>query len=90
MYKIGTINVLDRPIKDYEINQIAMNRYFKQLNEEKLYISRQQVLNTTLKDIKDYFEIINQCLKQSNICTIGNKEDINLCKDIFFEIKTFN
>lgn len=87
MYKIGTINILDRPLKDYEINQIAISRYFKEINEKELYIQKQQILNASLKDIKNYFEMFNNSLKQNSICTIGNKNDIDLCKNLFFSVK---
>ncbi len=90
MYKIGTINILDRPMKNYEINQFAMNRYFKQLDEKEIYTQRQQVLDTNINHIKDYFEVIKGSLAKNSICTIGNKEDINLCKNIFFNVKRFN
>ncbi|WP_317368124.1 insulinase family protein [uncultured Tyzzerella sp.] len=90
MYKIGTINILDRPMKNYEINQVAMNRYFKQLDEKEIYTQRQQVLDTNINHIKDYFEVIKGSLAKNSICTIGNKEDINLCKNIFFNVKRFN
>lgn len=87
MYKIGTINILDRPMKDYEINQVAMSRYFKGLDEKELYEQRQQVLNTDINDIKNYFKVIKDSLNTNNICTLGNKDDINLCKDIFLSVK---
>ena len=87
MYKIGTINILDRPMKDYEINQVAMSRYFKELDEKELYEQRQQVLNTNINDIKNYFEVIKDSLNTNNICTLGNKDDINLCKNIFLSVK---
>ena len=87
MYKIGTINILDRPLKDYEINQIAISRYFKEINEKELYIQKQQILNASVKDIKNYFEMFNNSLKQNSICTIGNKNDIDLCKNLFFSVK---
>ncbi len=87
MYKIGTINILDRPMKDYEINQVAMSRYFKGLDEKELYEQRQQVLNTDINDIKNYFKVIKDSLNTNNICTLGNKDDINLCKNIFLSVK---
>ncbi|WP_250277731.1 insulinase family protein [[Clostridium] colinum] len=87
MYKIGTINILDRPIKDYEINQIAINRYFKQIDEKEIYIKKQEILYANLKDIKAYFEMIREAFNENSICTIGNKEDINLCENLFFNIK---
>nr|WP_317358508.1 insulinase family protein [uncultured Tyzzerella sp.] len=90
MYKIGTINVLDKPLKDYEINQLAMSRYFKQTDEKELYNQRQQILNATIEDIKKYAKILEDSLKENNICTIGNKEDIYKCKNLFNSIKRFN
>ena len=87
MYKIGTINILDRPMKDYEINQVAMSRYFKGLDEKELYEQRQQVLNTNINDIKNYFKVIKDSLNTNNICTPGNKDDINLCKNRFLSVK---
>ena len=90
MYKIGTINVIDKPIKNYEINQLAMVRYFKQTDENELYIRKQQVLNATLDDIKKYSQIIKGGFKKSAICTIGNKDDISLCEYIFYSVKKIN
>ncbi len=87
MYKIGTVNMLDRPLKAYEINQTAMDRYFKGIDDKILYDQRQQVLNANLNDIKKYYNIIRDSLKENNICTIGNKEDIKLCENIFLNVK---
>lgn len=86
MYKIGAINVFDKPLKNYEINQLAMARYFRQTDENNLLRQRNEILSATVVDIKKYANIFNEALVQNNICTVGNKGDLDLSKDMFFNV----
>ncbi len=90
MYKIGTINLLDRPFKDNEINKVAMHRYFRGLSEEILNRQRGEILDAKVDDIKKYGKILESGIKNSKICTFGVKSDINTAKNIFKDIKTID
>lgn len=87
IYKIGTINIFDRLLKNYEINQIAMSRYFSKIDEETIYNEKQHILEANINDIKNYFYLISNAIKTSKICTIGNKEQLYKNKSIFNNIK---
>lgn len=90
MYKIGTINIIDRPLKNNEINKIALYRYFRKLDENTLNMQRLEILDATVKDVKAYADDITNALKTSKICTFGNKQDILKDKAIFENIKTLD
>ncbi|MFI3230795.1 MAG: insulinase family protein, partial [bacterium] len=46
LYKIGVINQLDKPIKNYFINNMALNRYFYGITEDDLNVRRLEVLDS--------------------------------------------
>lgn len=87
MYKIGSINSFDRIIKNHEINEISISRYFSGRTNEDVLKERNDILYAKLQDIKKYGDIFEKGLKNSYICTGGNLNDIKKCKNIFNKIK---
>ncbi|MFI3231014.1 MAG: hypothetical protein R3Y29_05645, partial [bacterium] len=87
LYKIGVINQLDKPIKNYFINNMALNRYFYSTTEDDLNVRRLEVLDSNLSDIKRYLEDFLTILPNNNICTIGSKDDITTNLHLFNSIE---
>ena len=87
MFKIGTINSFEKPLKNNEINEIALSRYFSGNTNEDNLKEKNEILDAKAEDIKLYFKILEKGLNNSFICTIGNKENIEQNREIFKIIK---
>lgn len=90
MYKIGAINSFDRIIKDNEINEISISRYFSGTTNQDILNQRNQILYAKLDDIKKYYDIFEKGLKNSYICTGGSLKDIKKCENIFNKLNKIN
>lgn len=89
IYKIGAINHISKPIKNCDINSIAIKRYFRGITSEFILKNKIEILDTSLKNIKYHFDYFENCFRNSKICTIGSKSDIFDDKHIFNNINKF-
>ena len=60
-----------------------MAEYLTGVTHEYKQQRREELLSTTLDDIKSYAGLFQQVKEKGNICVLGNEEKINKAKDIF-------
>ncbi len=72
-YIIGTINVLDRPIKISQIMNKILKRKLSKISDEQRQAEREAVLSIKQSDISEFSDIFEKCLTKSHICSFGNE-----------------
>lgn len=87
-YIIGTISELDYPLSPSVKGEQALGNYIKGLTQEQIQEERNEVLSTTVNDIKDTGKLFADLMKEDFYCVIGNEDKIKENKDIFNNIIT--
>ena len=64
--------------------------YITGKTQEDIQRYRDEILSTTVKDIRCYADMIDEILKQNNICVIGEETKIKSEKDLFNTIENLN
>ena len=82
-YIIGAINSLDRPMRREQKLKTALIRHINGITPELLQKERDEVLSTSVSDIREYENMLSAFKNSRNICVIGNGDNINKEKDIF-------
>lgn len=82
-YIIGTIANYDRPQTASSKARTAFNRYFSETTESEFQDDRNNILSTSTDDIRSYKKMIEDFLKQDNICVYGGQEKIEANKNLF-------
>lgn len=86
-YIIGTINILDRPVKDNMLSEISLFRHFSGIGFDVLKKEREEILSFEKENIKELSEIFREILKDSFFCSIGRKDDIYSSEKYFENIR---
>ncbi|WP_238883583.1 insulinase family protein [Clostridium sp. YIM B02551] len=82
-YIIGTISKLDIPSNPDSKADKAVSDYFAGVTYEELNKEREEILKTSEKQIKDYYKVIGEAIKDNSITVVGNENQIKASKDIF-------
>ncbi|KAB3531550.1 insulinase family protein [Alkaliphilus serpentinus] len=82
-YIIGTISRLDPALTPAMKGDIATGNYISHLSYEDLQIEKNEVLNTTIEDIKNLSKLIDESMKENYCCVLGNEGKIKENKDLF-------
>lgn len=85
---IGTISEMDTPKNPSACGESGLSNYLCGITEEMLQRERNEVLNTTVEDIRRLAAPIRTVLSQQFICAVGNDEAIERDKTIFKEVKS--
>lgn len=85
-YIIGTIAGLDNPITPSQMGNTAFKYELEKTTKEQIQKHREEVLSTTLDDIKEMKEMVQKILDKNLICVYGNEDKIQENKDLFFDI----
>lgn len=80
---IGTISRLDPATTPHMKGQIATNRYISNISQEDVQRNRKEVLDTKLKDIKDYATLLEDSMKENYLCVLGNENKVEENKELF-------
>lgn len=88
-YVLGTINNMDRPLSNSEKSDLAIARYLNGITPERLQKEREEVLNTTVKELEKYIILLEKVTQNQNICTIGNEYAICAQKDFFSKVVSY-
>ncbi len=80
---IGTISRMDRPTTASQRGDIAVRRYFANTTIEDIQKTRNEVLTTTIEDVKAFKPMVQDILDQNAICVYGNTDKIKENKDLF-------
>ncbi|QCX32815.1 insulinase family protein [Caloramator sp. E03] len=85
-YIIGTIGRLDYPLTPSGKAERADINYITHLTYEDLQKERNEVLDTTVADIKSFDRLVHDVMKHEYICVLGSETKIKENKDIFNNI----
>jgi len=89
-YIIGTISAIDKPFTPSQKGNIAVQNYFELTGKKDIQRDRDEILNTTLYDIKEMKKMMADVLKKNAFCVYGNDEKIQSQKELFGSIKKIN
>lgn len=82
-YIIGTIAGLDEPLTASQKGNQAVTYYFTRQTQADLQRDRDEILSTTVDDIKGFAQMTRDILNQNNYCVYGNAEKIEREKALF-------
>lgn len=85
-YIIGTISNIDNPHTPAQEGNLAVRYYFENISEEDLQKERDEILNTSVDDIKNMENMVTDFLKQKTICVYGNEEQLQNNPDLFKQL----
>ncbi len=85
-YIIGTISGIDQPKTPSQQGNASVKFYFENINQEDLQRERNEVLNTSLDDIRNMKKFVEDVLAQDAFCVYGNEEILQKNKDIFHNL----
>ncbi|WP_416175543.1 insulinase family protein [Clostridium sp.] len=82
-YIIGTISNVDRPLSPSAEGHKAFRSYIANISYEDIQRERDEILGTTVDDIKKFAPLISDVMKENYICVLGNEQKILDNKNIF-------
>lgn len=85
-YIIGATSDLDYPLTPSMQGERATENYMKGIKYEDVQKEREDVLNTDVKQIREYGNLIEDAMKKNYICVLGNEDKIKQDKDLFNEL----
>ncbi|MDD4844101.1 MAG: insulinase family protein [Anaerotignum sp.] len=86
-YILGTINRFDQPKTNIERLNDAINKEYQGLEQDFELIERNQIIQTTKKDILQFKDLLQAVTELKNYCTIGNEGKIDTNRDFFDSIQ---
>ncbi|MCH3966015.1 MAG: insulinase family protein [Clostridium sp.] len=87
-YIIGTISDLDYPLSPSASGQRAFENFIKNITYEDLQREREEILRTTVENVKKLAPVVSEIMKQNYLCVLGNEQKIKDSENIFST--TFN
>ena len=86
-YIIGAVGSYDFPLSPANKGARCLGAYLTGTTVEDFKKEKQQIIDTTVEDIKNVLPYIEAIIGQNNICVIGNENKIEESKDIFKDTK---
>ena len=83
---IGTISDWDRPLNPSQKGFVAVRRYLRGDTLAMLQKERDEILGTTVEDLKGFAKMVEQVMAQNILCVVGNEKKIAEDKDLFKKI----
>lgn len=83
---IGTISGWDRPLNPNQKGYIAVRRYLVGDTLAMLQKERDEILGTTVDDLKGFAKMVKEVMAQNYLCVVGNEKKIEEQKDLFKKI----
>ncbi|MDR0391383.1 MAG: insulinase family protein [Planctomycetaceae bacterium] len=80
---IATIGSLDKPLTPSEKGRRVIAMQFSNLTQEDIQRERDEVLSTTITDLRKFANMFREGMKQNNICVFGNEEKIKKNNSLF-------
>ena len=84
---ISAIGSIDTPLSPKMKGERSFRCYIQKITMEDLEKERSQILNVTVKDIKELRPLFEKVLNDDAICVLGNENKIKGAKDLFKEVK---
>jgi hypothetical protein len=85
-YVIGTVSGLDAPLTPSMKGETAAERYLSGLSPEDVQRTRDEVLGTTLSDLRGCAEVVGDCMRQNRFCVLGGEGKIRESGGLFGEL----
>lgn len=82
-YILGAINELDTPLTPARKGEVSLTAYLVGTTEANMQKTRDQVLSTTVDDLRVLAKSIRLAMDQNYICAVGNATQIETDKDVF-------
>ncbi|MGE5499994.1 MAG: insulinase family protein, partial [Syntrophothermus sp.] len=89
-YIIGTIAGMDSPLTPSEKGTIAVRRYLENITPEMVQKERDEVLSTTIEDVKSLKKMVNDILGQKSYCVYGNEDKVKSEQALFNSLIKLN
>ena len=86
-YIIGAVGSYDFPLSPANKGARCLGAYLTGTTVEDYKKEKQQIIDTTVEDIKNVLPYIEAIIEQNNICVIGNENKIEENRDIFKDTK---
>ncbi|MEG0681602.1 MAG: insulinase family protein [Eubacterium sp.] len=86
-YIIGTISSKDVPLSTAIKGEVADTMYFNGLSSEDVQKERDEILGTTLENLKEAAQMVKKAMDQTVICVIGSEESVRQAEAVFKEVK---
>ncbi|MDD8013554.1 MAG: insulinase family protein [Acidobacteriota bacterium] len=83
---IGTISDWDRPLNPSQKGRIAVTRHLAGVTLAMLQKERDEILATTLDDLRGFAPLVEKVMAQEALCVVGNEKKIAEDKDLFKKI----
>lgn len=83
---IGSISTKDHPLSLAMQSYVEDRQFFTDQTPDWIQEERDQILGTTVNDLRDCGDIINAVVDQNALCVIGNEEKIRQNQEIFDEL----
>jgi Zn-dependent M16 (insulinase) family peptidase len=80
---IGTISNWDRPLNPNQKGYVAVRRYLKGDTLAMLQKERDEILGTTVEDLKGFAPLVEKVMAQNVLCVVGNEKKIADEKELF-------
>ena len=66
-----------------------MTRYFSQITDEEVQKEREEILDTTIEDIKNHYEMYQKIFLKENLVVVGSSQKVKENEDLFEIITDF-
>ena len=86
-FVIGAIGNLEFPRSPRVSGVVDLKEYFACITKEDKQKQKEEILNTTLTDIKDCKKFFELVFTDPSVCTIGNSEKVEENKELFKSVK---
>lgn len=83
---IGAVGQLDRPLSPQGKGDRAVRNYICGISNEDMQREKDELLSTTLEDVKAFADMIKKGMEENYCCVVGNEIKINENKEIFDKI----
>jgi Zn-dependent M16 (insulinase) family peptidase len=78
---IGTISNLDQPLTPSQKGERSAMNYISGLTQQEIQQTRDEVLATSLKDLRSYSKLFSKAIEQNYVCVLGSEAKIKEDKD---------
>ncbi|MCD3331457.1 insulinase family protein, partial [Clostridium botulinum D/C] len=85
-YIIGTISGLDTPLTPASKSERTLSYYLSNITQEDIQKERDEVINCSKNDIRDFANMVKDCMSKNYICVLGNSIKIKENKELFNEL----
>lgn len=85
---IGTVSDMDTPLNPSAEGSRSLSAYLSHLKYEEVQKERNEVLHTSVDDIRNLSEYVKALMEDDCICVVGNEEKVKESKALFLNIES--